>query len=206
MGGTVNSNGCAAGPTGRPPGRRRPHAPLGPQPARGPRRLRGDAPPPRGRTHSHAARRYVAGPARGRPHDAWHGRLRAGAAGEAARGPSDHRPLGGGGRRGRRSALSSSTPRTTSPSRSTPTSSWPASSASCARRDRQPQSRSAVATWRSTSPPGRLPTPAATHQLTPTEARLLQVLAAAVDRVVPTDELLNRVWTDADGADPSTCG
>lgn len=41
------------------------------------------------------------------------------------------------------------------------------------------------------------------HQLTPTEARLLQVLATSVDRIVPTDELLNRVWTDADGADPS---
>jgi len=41
------------------------------------------------------------------------------------------------------------------------------------------------------------------HQLTPTEARLLQVLAASVDRIVPTDELLDRVWTDADGADPS---
>ena len=41
------------------------------------------------------------------------------------------------------------------------------------------------------------------HQLTPTEARLLQVLAASVDRVVPTHELLDRVWTDADGADPS---
>jgi DNA-binding response OmpR family regulator len=49
----------------------------------------------------------------------------------------------------------------------------------------------------------RLSTPAGTHQLTPTEARLLQVLAASVDRVVPTDELLSRVWTDADGADPS---
>jgi two-component system KDP operon response regulator KdpE len=49
----------------------------------------------------------------------------------------------------------------------------------------------------------RLTTPSGTHQLTPTEARLLQVLAASVDRVVPTDELLNRVWTDADGADPS---
>jgi DNA-binding response OmpR family regulator len=49
----------------------------------------------------------------------------------------------------------------------------------------------------------RLTTPAGTHQLTPTEARLLQVLAASVDRVVPTDELLSRVWTDADGADPS---
>ena len=48
-----------------------------------------------------------------------------------------------------------------------------------------------------------LTTPAATHQLTPTEARLLQVLAASVDHVVPTDQLLERVWTDADGADPS---
>lgn len=49
----------------------------------------------------------------------------------------------------------------------------------------------------------RLTTPAGTYQLTPNEARLLQVLAASVDRVVPTDELLDRVWTDADGADPS---
>lgn len=49
----------------------------------------------------------------------------------------------------------------------------------------------------------RVSTPAGTQQLTPTEARLLQVLAASVDRVVPTDELLGRVWTDADGADPS---
>ena len=49
----------------------------------------------------------------------------------------------------------------------------------------------------------QLITPAGTHQLTPTEARLMQVLAASADRVVPTDELLDRVWTDADGADPS---
>ncbi|MFP5326775.1 MAG: response regulator transcription factor, partial [Acidimicrobiia bacterium] len=49
----------------------------------------------------------------------------------------------------------------------------------------------------------RVTTPAGTHQLTPTEARLLQVLAASVDRIVSTDELLDRVWTDADGADPS---
>jgi DNA-binding response OmpR family regulator len=42
-----------------------------------------------------------------------------------------------------------------------------------------------------------------THQLTRTEARLLQVLAASIDRVVSTDQLLDRVWTDADGADPS---
>ena len=49
----------------------------------------------------------------------------------------------------------------------------------------------------------RLTSPSGSHQLTPTEARLLQVLAASVDRVVPTHELLDRVWTDADGADPS---
>ena len=49
----------------------------------------------------------------------------------------------------------------------------------------------------------RLTTPSGTQHLTPTEARLLQVLASAVDRVVPTEELLGRVWTDADGADPS---
>ena len=49
----------------------------------------------------------------------------------------------------------------------------------------------------------RITTPTGSHQLTPTEARLLQVLASAVERVVPTDELLGRVWTDADGADPS---
>ena len=49
----------------------------------------------------------------------------------------------------------------------------------------------------------QLTTPVGTHQLTPTEARLLQVLAASVDRIIPTDELLSRVWTDADGADPS---
>ena len=49
----------------------------------------------------------------------------------------------------------------------------------------------------------RLTTPAGAQQLTPTEARLLGVLASALDRVVRTDELLDRVWTDADGADPS---
>ena len=49
----------------------------------------------------------------------------------------------------------------------------------------------------------RVTTPSGTQQLTRTESRLLQVLASAADRVVPTDELLDRVWTDADGADPS---
>ncbi|MGH2455264.1 MAG: response regulator transcription factor [Candidatus Limnocylindria bacterium] len=42
-----------------------------------------------------------------------------------------------------------------------------------------------------------------THALTPTEVRLLQVLMAAIDRTVPTETLLDRVWSDADGADPS---
>jgi two-component system KDP operon response regulator KdpE len=49
----------------------------------------------------------------------------------------------------------------------------------------------------------RVTTPAGTQQLTRTEARLLQVLAASIDRIVTTDQLLDRVWTDADGADPS---
>ncbi|HEY8170378.1 MAG TPA: response regulator transcription factor [Candidatus Limnocylindria bacterium] len=49
----------------------------------------------------------------------------------------------------------------------------------------------------------RVTTAAGTHQLTRTESRLLQVLATSADRVVPTDELLDRVWTDSDGADPS---
>jgi DNA-binding response OmpR family regulator len=40
-------------------------------------------------------------------------------------------------------------------------------------------------------------------QLTRTEARLLQVLAASLDRIVSTDELIGRVWADTDGADPS---
>jgi two-component system KDP operon response regulator KdpE len=46
-------------------------------------------------------------------------------------------------------------------------------------------------------------TPAGTHQLTPTEVRMLQVLIANIDRAVPTETLLDRVWSDADGADPS---
>ncbi len=49
----------------------------------------------------------------------------------------------------------------------------------------------------------QLTTPSGNQQLTPTEARLLQVLASALDRVVRTEELLDRVWTHADGADPS---
>jgi two-component system KDP operon response regulator KdpE len=46
-------------------------------------------------------------------------------------------------------------------------------------------------------------TPAGTQQLTPTEVRLLQVLVANIDRPVSTEMLLDRVWSDADGADPS---
>ena len=49
----------------------------------------------------------------------------------------------------------------------------------------------------------RLTTPSGTHQLTRTEVRLLQVLAGSVDRVVPTEQLLDRVWADSDGAEPS---
>ena len=49
----------------------------------------------------------------------------------------------------------------------------------------------------------RLTTPSASHQLTPTETRLLAVLGSVLDQVVRTDELLDRVWTNADGADPS---
>jgi two-component system KDP operon response regulator KdpE len=49
----------------------------------------------------------------------------------------------------------------------------------------------------------KVSTPAGNQQLTPTEVRLLQVLIANLDRVVPTESLLDRVWSDADGADPS---
>jgi len=48
-----------------------------------------------------------------------------------------------------------------------------------------------------------LSSPTGTHQLTRTEVRLLQVLGTALDRVVPTDRILDRVWADSDGADPS---
>ncbi len=49
----------------------------------------------------------------------------------------------------------------------------------------------------------RIVTPAGAQQLTRIEARLLGVLAAAIDRVVPTELLLDRVWSDADRAEPS---
>jgi DNA-binding response OmpR family regulator len=38
--------------------------------------------------------------------------------------------------------------------------------------------------------------------LTPIETRLLATLSAAPGRTVTTDQILNRVWGDADGADP----
>jgi two-component system KDP operon response regulator KdpE len=49
----------------------------------------------------------------------------------------------------------------------------------------------------------RVTTAAGDHPLTPTEVRLLQVLIGSLDRTVPTETLLDRVWSDADGADPS---
>ena len=42
-----------------------------------------------------------------------------------------------------------------------------------------------------------------TWPLTPTETRLLHALIAQLDRTVPTDALLSRVWSESDGADPS---
>jgi two-component system KDP operon response regulator KdpE len=46
-------------------------------------------------------------------------------------------------------------------------------------------------------------TVAGTHALTPVETRLLQLLIGSLDRVVPTETILERVWSEADGADPS---
>jgi len=46
-------------------------------------------------------------------------------------------------------------------------------------------------------------TAAATQSLTPTEVRVLQILIGSIDRTVPTETLLERVWSEADGADPS---
>ena len=44
---------------------------------------------------------------------------------------------------------------------------------------------------------------AGSQALTPTEVRVLQILIGALDRTVPTETLLERVWSEADGADPS---
>ena len=49
----------------------------------------------------------------------------------------------------------------------------------------------------------RVVTPSGAHTLTPTEVRLLQALTAQLGYVVPTETLLDRVWSQADGADPS---
>jgi len=49
----------------------------------------------------------------------------------------------------------------------------------------------------------RITTRAATHPLTPTEVRFLQVLLGSLDRSVATDVLLDRVGSEADGADAS---
>lgn len=49
----------------------------------------------------------------------------------------------------------------------------------------------------------RVETPAGSQPLTPTEVRVLQLLIASLDRTVPTETLLERVWSDSDGADPS---
>lgn len=49
----------------------------------------------------------------------------------------------------------------------------------------------------------RLVSASGDHALTPVETRLLQLLIASLDRVVTTDAILERVWADSDGADPS---
>ncbi len=49
----------------------------------------------------------------------------------------------------------------------------------------------------------RVVTRAGNHALSPTETRLLQILMGSLDRTVATETLLDRVWSDADGADPS---
>jgi len=49
----------------------------------------------------------------------------------------------------------------------------------------------------------RVTTPLGGQALTRTESRFLAVLAGTLDRVVSTDTLLSRVWSEADGAEPS---
>ena len=49
----------------------------------------------------------------------------------------------------------------------------------------------------------RVTTAAGQFALTPTEVRLLQILISSVDTTVPTETLLDRVWSESDGADPS---
>ncbi|MEP6470196.1 MAG: response regulator transcription factor [Chloroflexota bacterium] len=49
----------------------------------------------------------------------------------------------------------------------------------------------------------RLRIESVTHPLTPTEVRVLQVLIGSLNHTVPTETLLERVWSESDGADPS---
>jgi DNA-binding response OmpR family regulator len=49
----------------------------------------------------------------------------------------------------------------------------------------------------------RVTRPGGSFPLTPTEVRLLHVMIAQMDRTVATDTILNRVWSESDGADPS---
>jgi DNA-binding response OmpR family regulator len=49
----------------------------------------------------------------------------------------------------------------------------------------------------------KVATQAGTQPLTPTEVRFLQVLLGALDRTVATEVLLDRVWSESDGADAS---
>ena len=49
----------------------------------------------------------------------------------------------------------------------------------------------------------RLRIESVTHPLTTTEVRVLQVLIGSLDHTVPTETLLERVWSESDGADPS---
>jgi DNA-binding response OmpR family regulator len=49
----------------------------------------------------------------------------------------------------------------------------------------------------------RLQVDSVAHPLTPTEVRVLQVLIGSLNHTVPTETLLERVWSESDGADPS---
>ena len=49
----------------------------------------------------------------------------------------------------------------------------------------------------------RVSTSSGNATLTPVETRFLQILIGSLDRTVATETLLDRVWSDAEGADPS---